>query len=89
MLNVRVWVWSLGTFTTISYVLCVIWGLITPESVHMHELLEIVLPAFTWLTPGGFVLGLVESFLWGGYVAVVLVPVHNFFYRRWELRSAR
>ncbi len=50
MLNIKVAIWSLGTFTTLSFVLCVIYGLATPESLHMHQFLEIALPAFVWLT---------------------------------------
>jgi hypothetical protein len=49
----------------------------------MHEFLETVLPGFRWLTFGSFVLGLVESFVWGAYLAVVFVPIHNFLHRRW------
>jgi hypothetical protein len=84
MLNLKVWIWSLGTFTTVSYLLCVAWGLTVPEALHMHRFLELILPAFRWLTPAGFFLGLVESFLWGVYAGLVLVPVHNFFYRRFR-----
>ena len=63
MLNIRVVTWAMGLFTAVSFILCVIWGLVTPESLHMHQFLELVLPAFRWLSVGGFVLGLIESFL--------------------------
>ena len=63
MLNIKVAIWSLGTCTALSFVLCVMYGLVIPESLHMHQFLEIVLPAFVWLTVGGFFLGLIESFL--------------------------
>jgi len=84
MLNIRVVTWSMGLFTTVSFILCVIWGLVTPQSLHMHQFLEIVLPAFKWLSVGGFFLGLIESFLWGAYVGLVFVPIYNFFHRRWS-----
>jgi hypothetical protein len=42
-----------------------------------------VLPAFKWLTLGGFCLGLIESFLYGAYVGLVFVPIYNFLTRRW------
>lgn len=84
MLNIKVWVWSLGTFFVVSFLLCVLWGLITPQTHYMQQFLEIVLPAFRWITPMGFCLGFMESFLWGAYIGLVLVPIHNFFYRRWE-----
>lgn len=83
MLNTKLITWALGLFTTASYVLCVIYGLATPESLHMHQFLEIVLPAFTWISFGSFVLGLVESFLWGAYVGLVFPPIYNVLYRRW------
>jgi hypothetical protein len=85
MLNIRVVTWSMGLFTTVSFILCVIWGLVTPESLHMHQFLEIVLPAFKWLSVGGFFLGLIESFLWGAYVGLVFVPIYNVLYQRWSL----
>jgi hypothetical protein len=37
-----------------------------------------VLPGFRWLSPASFVLGLVESFLWGVYLGVVFTPIYNF-----------
>jgi hypothetical protein len=85
MLNIRVVTWSMGLFTTVSFILCVLWGLVTPQSLHMHQFLEIVLPAFKWLSVGGFFLGLIESFLWGAYVGLVFVPIYNVLYRRWSL----
>lgn len=81
MLNMRVVSWSLGTFTALSFVLCVLYGLIVPPSLHMAAFLESVLPAFKWLTFGGFFLGLVESFLYGVYGGLVFVPIYNFFLR--------
>jgi hypothetical protein len=83
MLNWKVVTWSLGTWAAIAFVVCVIWGLVTPDALHMHRFLEQVLPAFEWLTWWGFLLGLAESFLYGVYAGLVYVPVYNFFYKRW------
>ena len=83
MLNLKVVTWSLGIFSAISFVLCVICGLIVPPSLHMAQALEAVLPAFTWLTVPGFLLGLLESFLYGVYAGLVFVPIHNALTRRW------
>jgi hypothetical protein len=83
MLKIKVWIWSLGTFFAVSFLLCVFWGLVTPGTHYMQPFLEIVLPAFKWLTPVGFCLGLMESFLWGAYIGLLFVPIHNFFQRRW------
>jgi len=83
-LNVRVVSWSVGIFLAISFIVCVVYGLIVPAKLHgMSAFLESMLPAFKWLTFGGFILGLVESFLYGIYIGIVFVPVYNFFHRRW------
>ena len=55
----------------------------------MASFLESVLPAFTWLTAGGFVLGLLESFLYGVYAGLVFVPIHNFLARRCRIAPGR
>ena len=81
-LNWKVMTWSLGLFGAVSFVLCVIYGLIVPKALHSVQFLEIVLPGFQWLSPGSFVLGLAESFLWGVYVGIVFTPIYNFVARR-------
>ncbi len=88
LLNIKVVSWSLGIFLAVSYVLCVLYGLVVPERLHgMKDFLEAMLPTFKWLTFGGFVLGLVESFLYGIYIGVVFVPIYNFINRKWGRRS--
>ena len=83
MLNLKIVSWSLGLFGAISFVVCVIYGLLVPPSLHMAEALEAVLPAFKWLTVPGFLLGLAESFLYGVYAGLVYVPIYNALTRRW------
>ena len=87
MLNIKSVSWSLGIFTAISFVVCVIYGLIVPPSLRMAPFLEAILPAFKWLTIGGFFLGLLESFLFGAYAGLVFVPVYNFLNRRWGVSA--
>ncbi len=82
-LNIRVVTWSLGAFSLLSYLVCIAYGLIVPESLNMHEFLEITLPGFKWLTLGGFVIGLIESFLYGVYAGLVYTPIYNFFHDKW------
>ena len=82
MLDTRTVTWALSVFTTVSYLLCVVYGLVTPASIHMSQFLEIVLPGFRWLTVAGFCIGLVESFLWGAYVGLVFTPIYNVINRR-------
>lgn len=84
LLKTRVVSWSLGLFLAISYILCVLYGLAVPARMHgMSAFLEAVLPAFKWLTFGGFILGLIESFLYGVYIGLVFVPIYNFINKRW------
>jgi len=87
MLNLKIVTWSLGLFTAISFLFCVLYGVLTPESIHMHTFLESVLPAFKWLTWWGFLLGFVESFLYGVYAGLVFVPIYNFLYRKWGMKT--
>jgi hypothetical protein len=83
MLNLRLTTWAAALFTTLSFLLCVVFGLVTPESVHMHRFLEMVLPAFKWISAGSFLLGLAESFLWGAYLGGGFALIYNGLYRRW------
>ncbi len=82
-LNIRVVTWSLATFTSLSFVVCVVYGLIVPKSLHMVEFLEITLPGFKWLSIGCFFIGLIESFLYGVYVGLVYTPIFNFYHKKW------
>ena len=83
MLNMKVVSWALGSWGAVTFIVCVLYGLIVPESLHMKSILEQLLPAFQWLTWWGFLLGLVESFLYGAYAGLVFVPLYNWFARRW------
>lgn len=74
--------WALGLFAAVTFVVCVVYGLLVPKAFHMVQLLEIVLPGFTWLSFGSFLLGLAESFLYGAYAGLVFVPIYNFVLRR-------
>jgi len=82
MLNTKLVSLALGIFTAVSFALCVIYGLLTPQSLHMHTFLEQVLPAFRWLSIWSFLLGLVESFLFGIYAGLVFCPIYNWLNRR-------
>lgn len=74
---------SLGLFLVITYLVCVLYGLAVSDA-GMHQFLAAVLPGFTWLTWPSFFLGLVESFLYGWYTAVVFVPLYNWFADRFR-----
>ena len=81
-LNWKVVTWSLGLFGAVTFLVCVVYGFLVPKAFHMVQLLEIALPGFRWLSVGSFVLGLVESFLYGAYAGLVYVPLYNFVARR-------
>ncbi|NOT09159.1 MAG: hypothetical protein HOP28_13250 [Gemmatimonadales bacterium] len=87
MLSTKVVTWSLAVFGAVTFLVCVLYGLIVPAPLHMTGWLEQVLPGFRWLTPGGFALGLVESFLYGAYAGLVFTPIYNAMARRWPNAS--
>lgn len=88
MLNMRVVAWSLGLFMVVTYLVCIAYGLVAPEALHMSRALEIMFPGFRWLTPGGFLIGLGEAFVYGVYGGLVFAPIHNVVARRFD-RGAR
>lgn len=69
---------SLGLFLTITYVLCVGFDLLFPGQAMYQTWLRL-LPGFTWLNWPSFLLGLIESFAYGWYVALIFGPLFNFF----------
>lgn len=75
------WGWTLSSFLLFSYLICVVFGLLSPERIHMHEAWAPLLPGFEWLTWTGFLAGAVGSFLYGWYIAVIIVPLYAAFGR--------
>jgi 2TM family of unknown function (DUF5676) len=73
---------ALSLSLVISYVLCVLGYLFFPSVPIEHTALAIFLPGFTLLSWPSFFLGLLESFGWGWYVALVFGPLYNFFAAR-------
>lgn len=74
---------SLGLFLAITFVLCVGFDLLFP-GLAMYQTWLKLLPGFTWLSLPSFLLGLVESFAYGWYVALIFAPLFNFFAARRE-----
>ena len=68
---------TLGLFAAILFVSCVIYGLIVPAQFHAPGILERVLPGFHWLSVGSFILGVVETFIYGAYAGLVLTLLYN------------
>ena len=69
---------SLGSFLAITFALCVLFDLWFPE-LAMYPGWSRLLPGFTWISWPSFFLGLVESFAYGWYVALIFGPLFNFF----------
>lgn len=69
---------SLASFGVITYILCILFGLIFPQWA-MYQLWEILLPGFTWISWGSFFVGLLGIIGYAVYVAALLVPIYNYF----------
>lgn len=70
---------TLSLLLIISYLLCVVFGLIAPTQMRMYEAWAPLLPGFEWLTWTGFLIGLVEVYLYGWYIAILFVPMYRWF----------
>ena len=86
MFRLKTWIWTVGLLFTETFVLCVLWNIFEPNPVYIR-MLETALPGFKWLSTGSVALGLLESFLYGAYLAVNFVLIHNFFHRRHQQES--
>lgn len=82
MLNLKVWTWTSASWASATFTLCILYGLVAPPELHATRVLEATLPGFRWLSPGAFLLGLAESFLFGAYASAIFVALHNLFHRR-------
>lgn len=78
LIPVRALGMGLGTFLVITYLLCIGFDLLFP-SLAMSPAWAPLLPGFTWLTWPGFLIGLVDVFAYGWYVALVFAPLYNYF----------
>lgn len=57
-------------FLAITFVLCVGFDLLFPNHA-MYQAWEKLLPGFTWISWGSFLIGLVESYGYGWYAALI------------------
>ncbi len=73
-----------GSFLVVSYVFCVAYDLAFGQ--RMYETWLKLLPGFTWLSWQSFLLGLVETFIYGIYFSLVFVPLYNYFQSRFSRR---
>ncbi len=68
-------------FLAITFVLCVGFDLIFPTQA-MYQSWQRLLPGFTWISWGSFSVGVVESYGYGWFVALIWVPLYNVFASR-------
>jgi hypothetical protein len=72
---------ALGTLLAVTFALCVGFDLIWPQ-LAMYETWIRLLPGVTWLSWPSFLLGLVESFGYGWFAALIFAPIYNLFAAR-------
>ena len=75
-----------GLFLGITFSLCVGFDLLFPQ-LAMYENWLKLLPGFEWLSWKSFLLGLVESYGYGWYFALIWVPLYNIFTARRNEKS--
>jgi len=79
-MNARLSLTAVGHATSItlaiSFVLCVLFDLLFPQHA-MYQAWQKLLPGFNWLSWSSFLLGVVESYGYGWYFALIWVPIYN------------
>lgn len=68
-------------FLAITFALCIAFDLLFPVNA-MYQTWQALLPGFEWLSWRSFFLGLIESYGYGWYFALVWVPIYNVFAAR-------
>ena len=68
-------------FLSITFTLCVAFDLLFPSHA-MYQAWQNLLPGFTWINWRSFAVGLIESYGYGWYVALIWVPLYNVFAAR-------
>ena len=69
---------SLGLFLAITFAACVGFDLMFPHYA-MHGAWHELLPGFVWLSWQAMAIGLVETFLYGWFAALIIGPLYNLF----------
>jgi len=68
-------------FLAVTFTLCVAFDLLFPEHA-MYQSWQKLLPGFEWISWQSYFVGLVESYGYGWYFALIWVPVYNLANRR-------
>ncbi len=64
-------------FLAISFMLCVAFDLLFPDYA-MYRSWQALVPGFVWLSWKSFLIGLIETWAYGWYFALIWVPIYNF-----------
>ena len=70
-------------FLVISYTLCIVFDLLVP-GYAMHEAWHKLLPGFEWISWKGFLIGLIETYGYGWFFALIWVPLYNVFVAKYD-----
>jgi 2TM family of unknown function (DUF5676) len=65
-------------FLAITFTMCVVFDLLAPAHA-MYQAWRALLPGFTWISWSSFFIGLVESYGYGWFFALIWVPLYNVF----------
>ena len=65
-------------FLAIAFTMCVVFDLLAPAHA-MYQAWRALLPGFTWISWSSFFVGLVESYGYGWFFALIWVPLYNVF----------
>lgn len=60
----------------ISFTLCVVFDLLFPDYA-MYSSWQALVPGFEWISWKSYFLGLIETYAYGWYFALIWVPVYN------------
>lgn len=73
--------WSLAAFLAVAFSLCAIFAALFSWD-QMFAVWLPLLPGVTSLSFAGFLLALVETVIWGWFIAVVFGSIFNFFSKK-------
>jgi hypothetical protein len=75
-------------FCAITFALCVGFHVLFPNQA-IYRAFENLLPGFTWINWTSFGVGLLESYGYGWFAALIWVPLYNVFVSREAVPNAR
>lgn len=68
-------------FMVITFSICAVFDLLFPDYA-MIRIWQGLLPGFSLTEWWGFIIGLIESYAYGWYFALIWVPIYNYFNSR-------